>query len=366
VGLVSAIVAGTAVGFGALRGGQSEQPARPDTLVAALVPAPAEGSLTVKQRFEVLVAKAEPCSVAGHCAFLDNDRILIVPGTAPGIEVWDAKAGKLLKKLNINGRRLWGFRLSVDRKWVGLVTSPDPAKPVLPPRPDEDLIVLDTTTWKTRGNIGGILLGLAVDGRTVLLKRDARIEVWDVIDKKMLRAAPFEFKRIDNAALSPDGSLAVVSSMNEVAYWRWRDGDGKKYDRVEVGRKVDALVFSPDGKLVAEWPETRTTVEVRDTVTLKVVQSLSDPAEPRVPQKVSGMTFANSGKILVFGTGAYLTEELAVPHRIHFWDMKSGKQALHIDLKGGFPFSLDVSPDGESLAVLAAGGDVSLRVFDLK
>ena len=60
-----------------------------------------------------------------------------------------------------------------------------------------------------------------------------------------------------------------------------------------------------------------------------------------------------------------LIETTPVPHRIHFWDVKSGKPALRLDLKGGAPSSLDVSPDGKSLAALTADGGVSLRVCDL-
>jgi WD40 repeat protein len=305
--------------------------------------------------------------VPARCAFLDNDRILVRPGPAAGIEVRDAKTGKLRKAVSIDGQRLWAFELSADRKWVAVVTRPDPTTTPLPPGPEVDVAVLDTVAWKVRGTIGGSrrLLALAADGRNVLVRHDGQVEVWDVVERKMLRAAPFEFKWIDAAALSPDGSVAAVSGLNEIAYWKWRDGGGDHYERLKTGRKVDALVFSPDGKLVAEGPDTRLPVEVRDVATLKVAQSLSDPAQPRVPLAVGGITFADSGKTLVCGNGGGLIETIPVPHRIHFWDVPSGKLTLQIDLKGGFPSSLDVSPDGKALAAVTADGGVSLRVWDL-
>jgi hypothetical protein len=55
-----------------------------------------------------------------------------------------------------------------------------------------------------------------------------------------------------------------------------------------------------------------------------------------------------------------------VPHRIHFWDVTKGKITRKIDLKGGAPYSLDVSPDGKTLAVVTADNGVALRVFDLE
>ena len=94
---------------------------------------------------------------------------------------------------------------------------------------------------------------------------------------------------------------------------------------MKVGRKVDALVFSPNGKLVAEGPDSRGTVEIRDTATHKVSQALSDAAQPRVPFSVAGMVFADAGKTLAFGNGIGLIETIPVPHRIHFWDVTSGK-----------------------------------------
>jgi hypothetical protein len=53
---------------------------------------------------------------------------------------------------------------------------------------------------------------------------------------------------------------------------------------------------------------------------------------------------------------------IPAPHRIHSWDVKSGKLTRQINLKGGAPSSLAVSPDGKTLAALTADGGVSLRV----
>ena len=77
------------------------------------------------------------------------------------------------------------------------------------------------------------------------------------------------------------------------------------------------------------------------------------------------MVFADSGKTLAFGNGVGLVETIPVPHRIHFWDTTNGKITRKIDLKGGAPYSLDVSPDGKTLAVVTADNGVALRVFDL-
>jgi RNA polymerase sigma factor (sigma-70 family) len=366
LGMVSILVATAAVAFGALGGGRPDSPALPNAPEPAKPRAGAGAPAAARPRFTVRVAKAEPCSLPARCAFLDNDRILVRPGPSHGIEVRDAKTGKRRKAVTIEGQRLWDFSLSTDRKWVAVATGPDPTTRPLPPGPEAAIAVLDTATWKARGTVGGSLrlLALAADGRTVLVSHKGRVEVWDVAQKKMLRAAPFAFKRIDAAALSPNGALAAVSGQNEIAYWKWRAGGGDKYDRLPLGRKVDGLVFSPDGKLVAEGPDSRMTVEVRDVATLQVARALTDPAQPRVPQAVAGMAFTDSGRTLVFGIRVGLMEGVTVSHRIHFWDVRSGKLTHQIDLKDGNPSSLDVSPDGKALAAMTADGGISLRVFD--
>ena len=85
----------------------------------------------------------------------------------------------------------------------------------------------------------------------------------------------------------------------------------------------------------------------------------------RARQSVAGLAFLDSGRTLAFGNRVGLIETIPVPHRIHFWDLQTGTLTLQIDLKGGVPGSLDVSPDGKVLAALTADGGVSLRVFDL-
>ncbi|HEX4613062.1 MAG TPA: TIGR03067 domain-containing protein, partial [Urbifossiella sp.] len=335
---------------------------------------PPEGT---RPRFSVHLSKSPPWPSGSRCAFLDDGRILVHAGPGSGdanevhsgLQVRAANDGKLLKSITVKGQFVGDFRLSADRKWVAAVTTADTTGTFTIPSPG--VTVWDAATWKVRGTIGGHdLLDVAADGRTVLVREDdgwgaasGRVEVWDVVERKRLRAAPFEFKRIDAGALSPDGSLAVVSGLNEVAYWKWRAGDG--HDRLRVGRTVVALAFSPDGRLVAEGPGPRMTVEVRDVTTLKVARTLSDPGQPRVPLMTAGLTFADAGKTLLLGNGVGLIETIPVPHRILGWDVGNGTLIRQIDMKGGSPYSLDVSPDGKTLAVMTADNGVSLRAWDL-
>ncbi len=343
-------------------------------VAAATAPAAPAG---VRPGVSVHLSKSPPWPGHSRCAFLDDDRILVHAGPGSGdantvhrgLQVRSAKDGTLLKSVTVPGHLVGEFRVSADRKWVAAATTADTTGTFVIPAPG--VTVWDAATWTVRGRVAGhALLALASDGRTVLVREDdgwgaqgGRVEVWDVVAGKRLRAAPFEFQGIDAGALSPDGSLAVVSGLNEVAYWKWRDGDA--HDRVRVGRRVSDLAFSPDGKHVAEGPGPRLTVEVRDAATLKVARTLSDPAQPRVSLLTAGLTFADGGKALVLGNGIGLIPSIPVPHRIHVWDVRTGALLRQIDTEGGAPYSLDVSPDGNTLAATTADDGVSLRTWGL-
>jgi WD40 repeat protein len=148
-----------------------------------------------------------------------------------------------------------------------------------------------------------------------------RIEIWDVVTNKRLKTAPFEFEEINAAAFSPDGTWLVATGGNHVAYWKWQEGD--KYERLHVGRRIRSVAFSPDSRLLAEGPDSRTTLEIRDLATLKVVQAVHD--ERKLDLRTGGLAFADEGRTLIAGNEQTFVETVKVPHRIRLWDVKTGR-----------------------------------------
>jgi hypothetical protein len=89
---------------------------------------------------------------------------------------------------------------------------------------------------------------------------------------------------------------------------------------------------------------------------------------------VTGDTGSNGitppvGQTAYHFTGNIVSNHRAIssrmPHRIHCCDLRSGKLIVQIDLQGGAPNALAVSPDSKTLAALTGDGGVYLRGFDV-
>src|SRR5262249_10337341 len=117
------------------------------------------------------------------------------------------------------------------------------------------------------------LLDVASGGKVVAVVREKQIELWDTATARKLKAAPFKYTRIDAASFSPDGKLLAISDRNELVLWRWEED---KHERIDLGRCVGSLTFTPDGNFLAEGPTPRENVQIRDVGTRKVVRSLSN------------------------------------------------------------------------------------------
>jgi WD40 repeat protein len=197
----------------------------------------------------------------GRCAFLDDGQILVCSDIQKVPELRDAKTGALRKAFPEvpDKTTVSGFRLSADRKWLAAATGEE-FDPTLTgtPRRDTDITVWEVATGKARGTVtASSLLALAPDGRTLAVTVEGKVELWDVVTGKRLKPAPFAFNAIDAAAFSPDGAWLVVSGLNELACWKWQEGD--KYERLKVGRertgvhrRVDLLAVGHQG-VPGQW-----------------------------------------------------------------------------------------------------------------
>jgi WD40 repeat protein len=168
---------------------------------------------------------------------------------------------------------------------------------------------------------------------------------------------PFRHARIDAAGFSPDGKLLAVSDRNQLVLWSWEEN---KHERIDLGRCVGSLAFSPDGKFLAEGPTPRENIQVRDVETQKVVRALSNGT--RRSMNVSGMAYTQGGRVLIACDNITYVKAVAVPHRINLWDTASGSLAHQVALPAGLPYSIDVTPNGRYLAAVLDDGESGLKL----
>jgi RNA polymerase sigma factor (sigma-70 family) len=305
----------------------------------------------------------EPLSQGGPASFvvLDNFTILTAAGKEGAIDYRDIRDGRIQARIVLGKFTIGAMKLSSDHRWLAL------EEHALLDRSSVPTTTFDVGVWgmkthkmHTVPSCEG-MLDVASGGRVVAVVRGKNIEVWDVATEKRLKTAPFKHTRIDAARFSPDGRVLAVSDRNELVLWRWEED---KHERVDLGRCVGALEFTPDGKLLAEGPTPGDSIQVRDVETRKVVQNLFNGAKRSM--NVPRLAFTQGGRVVVGCDNIMKSKDVDVPHRITFWDTATGAVAHEIALPAGLPTGIDLSPNGRYLAAVVEGDTgLSLNVWRL-
>ena len=308
--------------------------------------------------------KQLPNGISTNFVVLDNNSILM-PATEQGaVDFRRIADGDIQARLVLGKFTIGGMKLSSDRKWLALEQhAPTNHFGAGVPAESFEVAVYESTLRKNNTTIPSCrqLLDVAAGGKVVAVVREQQIELWDGATTKKLKAAPFQHTRIDAASFSPDGRLLALSDRNELVLWRWEENT---HERIDLGRCVGSLMFSPDGKFLAEGPTPHQNIQIRNVETRKVVQTLANGA--KLKMNVPRMAYSQGGRVLIACDNITFVQETAVPHRINLWDMADGSLAHQLPIPAGLPQTLDVSPNGRYLvAILEDSDGVKLSVWRL-
>ncbi len=305
--------------------------------------------------------KRLPKGSSMHFVVLNNDSILTPAEEEGAVDFRRIEDGQIQTRIVLGKFTIGGMKLSSDRKWLALEQHA-PTNHIGPglPAGTFEVAVYESTLQTGDATIPSCsqLLDIAAGGKVVAVVREKQIELWDAATTKKLKSAPFQHTRIDAAGFSPDGQLLALSDRSELVLWRWEENT---HERIDLGRRVGSLTFSPDGKFLAEGPTPRENIQIRDVETRKVVQTLASGAKRNM--NVPRMAYSQGGRVLIACDNHTSVQE---PHRINLWDMSDGSLAHQLPIPAGLPQTLDVSPNGRNLVAMLEDSDgVKLSVWRL-
>jgi WD40 repeat protein len=288
------------------------------------------------------------------------NHLMLMPASKEGaIEGRDFREGAILFRLGLGKFTIGRMRLSSDRKWLAMEQKPPRTSQGIGATDDAVEIGVYESSVVHKATIRSCtqLLDMASGGKAIAVVREKQIQLWDIATLKLLKSAPFPHTRVDAAAFSPDGKLLAISHRQELALWQWEEN---RHERIELGRSVGSLAFSPDGRFLAEGPTSGENIQIREVETRKVVQVLGSGAKHSM--NVSGLAYTQGGRVLIACDNIPGTNENASLQRINFWDTATGMLAHQITPPAGLPHNIAVTPNGRYLAALLQDGAAGMRL----
>lgn len=287
-----------------------------------------------------------------------NNHVVLASSSKEGaVDLYDVDDGTILSRMVLGEVLLGRLVLSSDRQWLAVEQRPREPAENKPSSDTFDVVVFGSMFHPERGAVRECqhLLDLSKGAEAVAVVCGGKIELWDAANSKLLKQATFESADVTAARFSPDGKLLAIASKDALILWRWQED---KHERIEPGRTLSSLAFSPDGRFLAEGPAAQKDIQIRDLETHQVVRTVSSGTGDSL--NVPHLTFTQGGRVLVACdnyTSEDQTDDRGTRPRILFWDAADGSLAHQLDVPGGLPQSFDISPNELYLVARVVGSE---------
>lgn len=284
-------------------------------------------------------------------AFSPDDKTLAVGNLDSQVRLWDLSTGKEFS--SVGGHRGGvNFLSFIDRdqgiasaSTADMVCHWDIAT-------SKTIRKFEEGTWWNCGD-------LSPDGRTLALRDDAGVHLFDWSTGKKLRLLKGHKHRVISAVFSPKGDVLASSALMDQHIILWDVAAGKELRRILTPYfpHLDSLAWSPDGKiLAAAAPQSDTyRVSLWDPSTGKQLREWAlQQSKDREIDGERGLAFAPDGKLLAAADG---------DSTVVVWDVASGRLRARLSGHRKIILALAFSPDGHMLA--SGGLDRTVRLWEL-
>jgi RNA polymerase sigma factor (sigma-70 family) len=283
-------------------------------------------------------------------AFLPDGKTVVSVGQeGNAIKLWDARTGRLVREIDTgNFITRGGVALARDGSHLAVSGS---IRDDTQPSWRSAVRVFDLATGKDARTVerppleGVNALTLSPDGKLLFtLDRNGKLRIEEVATGTELLRQQFPGDVMAALAMSPDGSTVALGSgpnTHKILVWRWEAGEEPRAIQAGPYRARD-LVFSPDGKWIAECSDDAPDVRIWDVAGGRLLHKLELPDHE--PHRHYQVAFSPDGIRLAAYGGS------KDGYSVHLWDPATGQFVKRLDKRldmgGG---ALAFSPDSKLL-----------------
>jgi RNA polymerase sigma factor (sigma-70 family) len=356
-----------------------------------------------------------------HVVYSPDGRLVVTDSQEDYLQVWDARDGRKLRKIEAGMEQVRDFAFSPDGTLIGALgcgSVPDR------PRWAAQLTFLDVATGRLVRRAEWDLdeservLAFAPDGKTVATDTDdGALRLWDVATAKLLHQQRLGGRQnVASIAFSPDAEshLLAIASGQVIHIWDAAHLRDVRTIVVEGEHPPTGLAFSPDGTTLAAgiktdardtivdtgikkvgaeirlWsvrdgtllrcfksPKTTSVYQVYFSPDAKVLAATGFQGPPVLFDAVNGKELDSFGKefdlldvawthdiSMAFSPEGRTLATVGGRQALHFWDLATGKDRLATpEAHLGGVYALAFPADGKT--IISGSDDRTVRVWDL-
>lgn len=202
---------------------------------------------------------------------------------------------------------------------------------------------------------GGVFAAFTPDGKRLATSGFAtQTYLWDIDSGKQVQQMKGRTDMAYSVAFTEDGTQLISGGRTR---WDLRTGQGRRLSSANSGKTFG--MPSPDGKLIAMFAPTTSTVTIYDATNGKTLQSL---LRPNFDGGIERVTFSGDGHTLAViympSQGVHTIGRLP-SSEMKIWDAVSGREMQTLTLSTS-PSEARFSSDGKLIATVSTQGEITL------